>query len=137
MATAKTVVPAPITAGKDRNGFATKGIIVVSLTDSILEKDTIVWGDRGQPFGINVNPNGTKKTDSHVVLSDVTGMTDEQIQVIADLVRVKEGTVIKNNPNYEDVKTDDGKAGDKKADDGINEGTRYNWVSEGALYELV
>jgi len=133
---AATFTPA-LTVGKDRNGFATKGIIVVSLTESILEKDTIVWGDKGQPFGINVNPKDSKKTDSHIVVTDVTGLSDEQIQVIMDLVVVKEGTVIQNNPNWEDVKTDDGAAGDKTADDGMNEGTRYNWASEGKLYKLV
>jgi len=126
-----------IHAGKDRNGFATKNIAVVSLTDSILEVDTIVWGDRGQPFGFNVNPKGTKATDSHLVLTEVTGLTDDEIKRIQELIVLREGVTIKNNPNWEDVKTDDGKDGDKTADDGINEGTRYNWAKDGILYELV
>ena len=108
--------------------MAVISIKVRGLTPGTLERDIVVIEDSGNNlvrFGFNISPHGTP--DSDVVITEV----DQSIlsKVTAAIV-AKKGTVIRNNPNWEDVKTDsDG--------DGVSDTDRYNWAQEGQLYEII
>ena len=115
--------------------MATSKIKVRSLTESILDQDFVVLKNRAnrmERFVFLVSKKGT--VDGAVVETEIDDL--HKADFIA-AIKAKEGVTIQNNPNWEDVKTDDGTDGDATADDGINEGTRYNWAKDGLLYEIV
>ena len=107
--------------------MATFTISVIALTDESKENDIFVFdGDR---YGFKVGPKGGSAVNNTFVSS--TGLTDA---IALALIESKQGITIQNNPAWADVNTDDGANGDSVADDGINDGTRYNWVENGTLY---
>ena len=115
--------------------MATSKIKVRALTESSLDQDFVVIENRAnrmERFVFLVSPLGT--VDAAVVETEID---DLHLAAFTAAIAVKEGVTIQNNPNWEDVKTDDGADGDATADDGINEGTRYNWAKDGLLYEIV
>ena len=108
---------------------------VRALTDSVLDWDFVVIGNRSnrmERFAFQISKKGTP--DDAVIETEIDA--DKQADFEA-AVTEKEGVVIKQNPEWEDVKTDDGADGDTTADDGINDGDRYNWATYGKLYEIV
>ena len=114
--------------------MATSKIKVRALNKGQLDRDfvNVLIENRDKQFGFVISPKGT--VDAAVLETEV----DDKIKaLVVAAIKAKVGVTIEQNPAYEDVKTDDGAAGDKKADDGINEGTRRNWVENGTLYEIV
>ena len=107
-------------------------IKVRALVEGTLGVDRVVLNSRGDNMAFTVSAKGT---DSAAVVETEIGGLDAANFVA--LIRGKQGVTIQNNPDYADVKTDDGTNGDASADDGVNEGTRYNWVTNGALYEVI
>jgi len=115
--------------------MATTKIKVRALTKSSLDQDFVVLTNRAnrmERFVFLVSPMGT--VDAAVVETEID---DLHLDDFKKAIETKEGVTIQNNPAREDVKTDDGTDGDATADDGINEGTRYNWAEEGLLYEVL
>ena len=122
---------------KDRNGFTHKTIKIRAKNKNTLDWGRVVLPDtRGVSFYFDVSREGT--ADSAVIATvlpeNLFGLTEAEL---ISLIEVKEGVTIENNPAWDTVKTDDGKDGDTTADDGKNEGTRYNWVKDETLYEVV
>ena len=114
--------------------MATEKIKVRALVEGTLEVDMVILENRGrmERFAFYISPKGT--VDAAVVETEIaSSKKDAFVAAIA----AREGTTIQNNPAWEDVKTDDGTEGDATADDGKNEGTRYNWATAGLLYEIV
>jgi len=108
--------------------MAVISIKVRALADGALDKDMVVVKDgsgRYVRFAFNVSPKGT--ADSDVVLTKVD---QNLLTAVSTAIVGKQGTVIKNNPDWDDVKTD-------TDDDGVNDTGLYNWVQEGHLYEIV
>jgi len=115
--------------------MATSKIKVRALTNTSLDQDFVVLKNRAnmmERFVFLVSPKGT--VDGSVVETEIDDLHTDAFKLA---IAAKEGVTIQNNPAWEDVKTDDGTAGDTTADDGVNEGTRYNWAEEGKLYEIV
>lgn len=107
--------------------MATFTISVIALTDESKANDVFVYdGDR---YGFSIGAKGGAAVENTFVSN--TGLTDA---IALALIEAKMGITIQNNPAYADVYTDDGTNGDTTADDGINDGTRYNWVENGQLY---
>ena len=103
-------------------------IKVRGMTEGTLEKDIVVVKDSGGRevrVGFNISPFGT--ADADVVLTEI----DQKIlsDVSAAIIE-KKGVVVRNNPDWEGVKTD-------TTGDGVNDTGLYNWVQKGQLYEIV
>ena len=100
--------------------------VVSNFDGDILEWGRVVWGDRGQPFCFQVSKNGTAVSDQVITeTGDIDGA------LLKTLIEQEVGVVRKNNPKWEDVKTD-------ADDDGVSDedGTRYGWEQEGQLYTV-
>ena len=108
--------------------MAVVDVKVRSLTDTQLEFDFVVLtiGGIEKRHAFQFSPKGTADADVFV-----TKIADNLQAEFEAQVAGKIGLVIKQNPNWEDVKTDtDG--------DGVsNDESRYNWSSYGNLYEIV
>ena len=103
-------------------------IQVRGMTEGTLDNDIVVVKDSGGRevrFAFNISPKGT--ADADVVTTEVD---QKMLADVAAAIVSKKGTVIRNNPAWEDVKTDDD-------GDGISDTDRYNWAQQGQLYELV
>ena len=98
--------------------------VVSKIDGNILEWDRVVWGDRGQPFCFEVSPYGTVAG-----AQKITETGDIDADELVALINARVGVVRKNNPNWEDVKTDSDGDGASNED-----GTRYGWEGEGQLY---
>lgn len=107
--------------------MATFTISVIALTDDAKTKDVFIY--EGVQYGFNVGPKGGAAVNNTFVSN--TGLTSA---IALALIEAKQGLTVQKNPAYADVKTDDGTNGDTTADDGVNQGTRYNWIENGTLY---
>ena len=125
-------VAADITVSIDVVIAANPVIKVRALTDGGLSVDRVVINRLGNNFSFNVSPKGT---DSAAVETTSIGGLDAAYLV--SQIRAKVGMTIDQNPVHSDVYTDDGANGDDTADDGVNDGTRYNWLNNGLLYEVI
>lgn len=100
-----------------------------ALQDSCLEHDIAVIANTGgvlTRFPFRFSPKGT--ADASVVETEIA---DALQTAFEEEVAAMEGYVIKQNPNWDDVKTDtDG--------DGVSDKEPLaNWATTGKLYEII
>jgi len=113
--------------------MATTKIKVRALVDGALDRDCVVVDVEsvGTRFFFEVSPKGTAFANIKE-----TEIDNNYVDAVKAAIVAKVGLTIQNNPAWADVNTDDGTNGDNTAGDGINEGTRYNWATNGKLYEI-
>ena len=144
MATGTT---APKTAAKGTQSPGAPIVGNVEIGVRALNKGGVDWDmvvlqveDKDLRFSFQISPKGT--VDAAVIKTTIPKAYEDAFK---KAVEAKREVVIQQNPAWDDVKTDDGKDGDKTADDGKNDndsirnGGRYNWVNDvmQPVYEIV
>ena len=87
------------------------------LAGNIIENDTVVWGDKGQPFGFKVSNDGSVETK-------LGEMSTDEVARLTALIEAKTGTVTQNNPDFATAQTQTKISGG-------------GWVKVGKLYKVV
>jgi len=87
------------------------------LAGNIIENDTVVWGDKGQPFGFKVSNDGSVETQ-------IGDMSTEDLDRLKGLIETKTGTVTQNNPDFATAQV-------------VTKVTGGGWVKLGKLYKVM
>ncbi len=113
--------------------MATTKVKIRALVDGALDRDFILVEVEGRDirYPFEVSAKGT--AFANVVETEVD---DKNLVAFKAAVIAKEGVTILNNPAWADVNTDDGTNDDDTAGDGVNDGTKRNWATNGKLYEI-